>query len=1291
MADEVIKESDLIQSDGSIDRLVQGLEELNKNYTILVNAVRASAKEIVHGMTQASTATAEGRKEIDLATISANRLERATKELLLAQTENGRQIAWLKAQTQELNRETVKNQQQIRAAEGSYDRLNSELREHIELWNALTPAERASADMGGQIAATIKNLRAQIKGVNEELNPAITKLTELQKAEERLAYLQSAEGQQLIAVKRQISDILSGRSAEKEKIDEVARAAEKLAYVRSEEYAEVQKLNQQIREEQRIAKLTAQANNSATGSYNQLAATYELNKIKLNAMSHEERYATEAGKDLEEQTLNIYKQMIRLQEATGNHRLSVGNYKLAWNGLGNAMNQVIRELPAATMGINTFFLAISNNIPVLIDEIDRVRQKNKLLAAEGKATQSVIKTITGAIFSWQTALILCLTALSMHGKEILAWITKVIKGRAEAIKYADAIDNVNKELKSTNDSYGQNITTFKKLSDEWKKLSTQKEQLQWIRDNKSEFDKLDVSVKNVNDAENIFVDHTHVMVSALKARAKAAAAMKLAADNYEEALIKQAEAEAELAKGTSPWDEARGMMGNISTGGLAPAANVGQQMQEDAENYRKQRIQNLRDEQKALEDTADQYYKMAEAILETSKKELEAAGIDSKHKDKKELKGRQPKDLTDRIWRNDLQIRKKYELSISQLQRDEFRKRKIEAVDQANQTIREMQEKFRKNEVFLNDPDGKFKDLSPEQIAQIQKQQDEIAAIIKNTQTKLSIDLQHIEDERQINSLQTLRQALSFRIKAIEGSIEKERALKIKQIEDEEERYRKSINPATVGQPGNGNTADELIVTSATPEQIAAFKRQKEVINAQFDQAIYNMRKADIEAELELVKAGTEQELELLRQRNEAARRLALAENRLKPVEQRVDESKINKQFDQRGKLEQGSQQMVNFDQTQAADEAKFNATKHNETQITIFKLTAEKERWEKLIALAKSGAIKWSDAQMKEAQETIKGLEREINEAGNMMNLISEKGLGGALLTKLGFDDDQIAALTEATNIIIENIQAITQAEVDAAQKAVEAAEERVAAAQKAYDAEVEARNNGYANNVANAKKELQQEKKNQMQKQKQLEEAQRRQEAINSVVQASSLITASANLWSSFSSIPIVGPALAIAAIAAMWTSFAVAKIKAKQVTSSGSQEYGEGGYEVLEGGSHASGNDIDLHTKNSKGKNMRAEGGEAMAIINKRSTRRYRKMLPQLISSLNKGTFEDKFIGAFRAGDNLAMNAVTNYEAERVNLDKLEDDVHALRRRGETQYFNLGDGTTLEVKGNVKRIYK
>lgn len=1299
MADGAIKESELIQSDGSIDRIIDALEELNVGYSVLVETIRKSAKDIVNSLKSVSTATEEGRKEVDMAVISANRLDKAEKELAFAMSETGKQVAWLKDQTSSLNKESVRQHKEIAAAEGSYNKLNAQLKEEIELWNSLTPAERQAADMGGELAKSIASIRTQMQEINNEIKPAVQRLSELEKAQKRLAYLNSEEGKKLLEVKRQINEVIYGRKAEKEEIDKIAQAAERLAYARSEEYRIIQDINRATQEQQRIVKLTNQVNNSAVGSYNQLAAQYELNKIKLNAMSAEERNAVGVGKELEEETLNIYKQMIRLQEATGNHRLSVGNYKLAWNGLGNAMNQIIRELPAATMGVNTFFLAISNNIPVLIDEIDKVRQRNKLAQAEGKATTSVIKTITGAIFSWQSALIVLLTALSMNGKGILEWISKLIKGHKVTLTSTELIQNMNKELEKTNGSYGQNIVAVQKLAREWKNLTSKKEQLQWIKDNKTEFDKLGISVKDVNDAENIFVNHTDDMIESLRLRAKAAAAMKLAADKYEESLRKMLEAEQEeynfervtdengnvTIKKTKKTTQEKANVWDYIVGAASQQGSYGYRapgtpsIEDVMESSANSRIQNLKDEAKAAELDADAYFQLSEAFNQEADSRLKAANIEKKHRDKKDPRGRQPRDLTDQIWRNDLTIRKKYELSLSALQRDEFQKRRIEAIDQTNQTIREMQEKFRKNQVFIDNPDGKFKALTPEQKQQIEQQQKEIGAIIENAQRKLQIDLQNIEYEQQIDNLKKLRQVVDWRLDIIADEIEKEKQLRLKQLDEEIQAY------STRGQTVNG----EVTVTGTrTPEQIAADQRKRQQIIAEYDQIIYNMRKADIDAQIELVKKGTEEELALLLRQNEIARQLALAENRAKPVEQRQSESQINAQFDKRGTQIKGKTELSNFDEAQAAADAEFNIVKQNETRITIFKLQAEQDRWRKMIQLAKEGALDWSDAQMKEAESVVKKLQREIDEAGDFTKLVGDKGLGGALLTKLGLDDDQIAALSEAVNIVLDNIKAIADAEVEAAEAAVAAAEKRVDAAQSAYDAEIEARNNGYANNVATAKKELQQEQRNQAQKQKLLQEAQRRQEAINSVIQATSLITASAQLWSSFSSIPIVGPALAIAAIAAMWTSFAVAKVRAAQITKQASQEYGEGGLEILEGGSHASGNDIDLQTKNSKGKNMRAEGGEALAIINKRNTRRYRRLLPQLVNSLNNGTFEDKFIGAFRTGDNLAQTI--SYQKE-VDLSRLEEDVRALKQNTEERYYNMPDGTILIKKRNVTRIIR
>lgn len=1296
MDDDSIKYEDLISPDDSIKNLIAQITELNKTYGDTLEIIKTGARDIISAIKSMSSATSDGRAEIDEATLAANRLKRAQYELKFALSETGKEVAWLKAQTTSQNKMSADMQRQAQALIGSYDKLDAELKEQIRLWKALSEAERKDA-FGQQLLQDIINTKSRLAELDGQLKLHVESLSEVQKAEQKLAFLRSEEGQRLIELKKQIRELTSSHREQAPAVDEVAKAYERFRQASSETNIQVQEYNAQTERANRIAKLTAKLNISEVGSYNQLSAQYELNKIKLNEMSHEERYATEAGKDLEQQTLNIYKQMVRMQEATGNYKLSVGNYKLAWNGLGNAMNQLIREMPAATVSVNTFFLAISNNIPVLIDEIDRVRQKNKLLQAEGKQTISAGKTIAKSIFSWQTALIVLLTALSSNGKEILSWIEKQIKGHKTILTTTKLIKNMHKEMEKTNDSYGQNIATVKKLADEWKNLKTKEDQIKWIQDNQIEFDKLDVSITDVNDAENLFVDNTESMIEALRLRAKAAAAMKLATEKYEEALKKQLKAEQKeytyervidpetgkvTIKKTEKEQKASGWQtfaGSILAAGVMPMPTAGGVPQttpaysstELAEGLAEKRIQNLKDEAEAAEMDGDAYLELAGAFDKEAAAMLKNANIRKKTKS-----GREGRDLTDQIWRNDLSIRKKYELSLSELQRDEFEKRRIEAIDQANQTIREMQEKFRQNEVFLNDPNGKYKELTPDQIAQIEQQQKEINAIIENTRRKLEIDLTDLEYEYEVDRNKKLRQTMDWRLDIISQNLEEEKQLRLQQLDEQKQAY------STVGITTDGETT---ITGEMTPEQEAEFQREREKIIAEYDSIILNMKAKNIEAQLELVKKGSQEELALLLQQNETARQLAIAQNRLKPAEERQSEEEINAQFGKRGALIKGQTQMSNFDQAQAAAEAEFNIVKHNENQITLFKLNAERDRWNEMIKFAKEGAIDWSDAELQEAEATVEALNRKIDEANNFWKLVGENGFGEALLIKLGFDEDQINAVIEATNIIIDNIKAIADAEVEAAEAAVAAAEKRVEAAQSAYDAEVEGRNKGYANNVASAKKELQLEKKNQMEKQKLLEEAQRRQEAINSVTQASALITASAQLWSSFAGIPIAGPALAIAAIAAMWGSFAFAKIKAAQVTRA-SQEYGEGGIEFLEGGSHASGNDIDLHTRNSKGRNMKAEGGEALAIINRRNTRRYRRVLPQIVDSLNKGTFEEKFSRAFRSGDELSQNIMYN---QHTDLSQLESDVRALKRNSENQVIIMPDGTRIERSKNVTRI--
>ena len=1278
--DDKIKFSDLIAQDDTINYMILQLDDLNKSFGTVVNAIRAGAIKITNALKNMSGATSEGKQAIDDAAIAASRLERAQKELAFAMTDTGKQVAWLKEQTKDYNASSVNQKKIITSLEGSYNKLKAELKDNVDLWKSLSEAERNDAAIGGETLNKILDIKQRLGDLNEQMKLQVTQMSELEKAQQRLTYLRSEDGKKLIEVKRQIADLLRGEREEKQSIDQLTQAKQKLEQARSEENQELQKVNAEIRQANQLAKLQAQLNNSAVGSYNQLAAQYEINKIKLNAMGQQQRATAAEGKKLEEETLAIYRQMIHLQEATGNYRLSVGHYEKAWNGLGNAMNQIIRETPSMAVSLNTFFLAISNNLPILWDEIDRTREKNKLLRAEGKPTQSVAKTIVASIFSWQTALIILISALSYNGEAILKWIKIAWKGQDAVADTGDVINSISDKIAKSNTQLGEQLASLDKLVIGWKNLGGNlNKQKQFIKDNKSEFDKLDVSIRNVHDAENLLVDNTEAFKNALYARAKAMAAMQVAAEYYGKAIQKQFEFEEKYGSKPGGWQTF--FAGGIT--GWFKETVLGEEDKETRETLKhiRPKVKSQVQKEKAYyEDYANKAVKEAEKQYKLIDNIYKKFGFDYSHKDGSKSRTRRQRDLTDTIWKNDLSIQKKYEASITMLQRDEFTKRKQEAVDAAEATIREMQEKFRKNQVFLAGKEG-TKPLTQEQKQQIEKQQKEIAAIIENTQRKLNLDLQDIEDERQIDEITKLRQTMKFRYDAVANEIEKEKKLRLQQLDDREAAY--TTKAATIG-----DDKEAIITGTASKEQLAAWHKERVQIESQYDKIILDLRARQIEGQLELVRKGSKEERQLLLDQVETARKLALAENRAKPIEQQESESHINARFNKKKIQVSGSSRLTDFTQQQALAKSEFDLSKHTADEIKKYELEQEIALWKEKIRLAKTGALDWSQAQIDTAHNTVAKLQQElgkVNDSLSFIGRVGKYGPSGALLSYMGFDDEGLQAWNDAVNQVVSNLQEIAQAEVDIAQAAVDAAEKRVEAAQTAYDAEVEGRNNGYANQVATKKKELQQEKKNMQEKQKLLEQAQKRQEAINTVVQASSLITASANIWSAMSSVPIIGPALALAAIATMWTSFAVAKVKAKQATRAANQEYGEGGLEFLEGGSHASGNDIDLHQRNSEGKNMRAEGGEAMAIINKRNTRKYKRVLPDIINSLNKGTFEEKFTNAFANGETV-QNKFIQTES-RADLTKLENGVEAIKKQNSERIYALSDGRTLIIRGNVK----
>lgn len=180
---------------------------------------------------------------------------------------------------------------------------------------------------------------------------------------------------------------------------------------------------------------------STSGSYYEMnAAMLELQK-RYKALGDADRNST-LGQNLVKQANGLNTKLKEIDAQFGNYQRNVGNYSSAWNGLGMSIQQIGRELPSLAMGWNTFFLAISNNLPMLTDELARVKKEYKELTAQGQKATPVWKQVLGSVLSWQTAMVVGITVLSMYGKEIMEWVGSLLKSNKEA----DSAAKIQKEL-----------------------------------------------------------------------------------------------------------------------------------------------------------------------------------------------------------------------------------------------------------------------------------------------------------------------------------------------------------------------------------------------------------------------------------------------------------------------------------------------------------------------------------------------------------------------------------------------------------------------------------------------------------------------------------------------------------------------------------------------------------------------------------------------------------------------------------------------------------------------------
>lgn len=201
----------------------------------------------------------------------------------------------------------------------------------------------------------------------------------------------------------------------------------------SERAAELNQLERELNEKNKQNTLLlrdhAKVMVSTSGSYHEMSSAVLQLEQRYKNLSLAQRSASE-GQELLDSIGKLKTQLKTIDSQMGNYQRNVGNYKSHWDGLGFSVQQVAREIPSVAYGWNVFFAAISNNLPILSDEIRKARIEFKEITAVGGKATPVWKQLLGSIFSWQTLMVAGITVLTLYGKEIMEWVFSLFKGNS---------------------------------------------------------------------------------------------------------------------------------------------------------------------------------------------------------------------------------------------------------------------------------------------------------------------------------------------------------------------------------------------------------------------------------------------------------------------------------------------------------------------------------------------------------------------------------------------------------------------------------------------------------------------------------------------------------------------------------------------------------------------------------------------------------------------------------------------------------------------------------------------
>lgn len=294
----------------------------------------------------------------------------------------------------------LQQQEQLRKSESdSIDALKVKLAQLTEQWNKLSVAEKAAnQQMLQDIQATNRELaenRKAMSGRIEAVKQAKVVVDDVTKAQQRLLKADTDEAM-----------VLAELSMKTKALN--ASNADRIKFANAEEGSITQmrlKLSQ-------LTKAYDDMGKAMRESFKGTTILADIQKVDA--------------------------ELKKLEGGSGRFQRNVGNYSNATFQL----SQSLRELPAFAFSAQTGILALSNNLPMLVDSFNQVK------ASTGSAG-SALAVFGRSIFTFTNLFTIALGLFTVFYKDIIQFTSEIIRGSKGLDAFAESNKILNESLKSS--------------------------------------------------------------------------------------------------------------------------------------------------------------------------------------------------------------------------------------------------------------------------------------------------------------------------------------------------------------------------------------------------------------------------------------------------------------------------------------------------------------------------------------------------------------------------------------------------------------------------------------------------------------------------------------------------------------------------------------------------------------------------------------------------------------------------------------------------------------------------